>query len=154
MSNDENRFRSGFGWGVVATAVMSAVMLIGLVTGASPMPKPVPAAILGRLGAGGLPMPAMMALAAGAHLAYGGVWGGLLALRVRPVTIRAGLMLGIGLWGLMQLVVLPLLGWGAFGVEVTPAIAAATLVLHLIYGVVLGGLLDRGPSPAAPAEAT
>lgn len=154
MSNGENRFLSGFGWGVVATAVMSFLMLTGVATGVSPMPKPVPAAFLGKLGAAALPMPAMMALAAGSHLVYGGLWGGLLAIRVQPVTIKAGLMLGTGLWLLMQLVFLPFLGWGAFGMTVTPAIAVATLVLHLIYGLVLGGLLDRTGSSPAPAEAS
>jgi hypothetical protein len=36
-----------------------------------------------------------------------------------------------------------MLGWGAFGTAETPAIAAGTLVLHLIYGVVVGWTIDR-----------
>lgn len=145
MTTRKNRFPPGFGWGVVATIAMSAVMLIGVGTGMSPMPKPVPAAILGSLGAGAFPKPAMMALAATAHLAYGGFWGGLLAVFVRPVSLKAGLGLGVGLWLLMQLAVLPYLGWGLFGLSVTPKIAVATLLLHLVYGGVLGALVDRGP---------
>lgn len=145
MTTQGNRFLPGFGWGVVATIAMSAVMLIGVGTGMSPMPKPIPAAILGSLGAGALPKPAMMALAATAHLVYGGFWGGLLAVFVRPVSLKAGLGLGIGLWLLMQLAVLPYLGWGLFGMSVTPKIAGATLLLHLVYGGVLGALVDRGP---------
>lgn len=43
----------------------------------------------------------------------------------------------------MQLIVLPLLGWGVFGVAITPPTAVATLVLHLIYGPSLGWLIDR-----------
>lgn len=31
---------------------------------------------------------------------------------------------------------------GLFGTAITPAIAVATLVLHLIYGATLGWLLD------------
>lgn len=154
MTYQKDRFVPGFVWGVVATVVMSVFMLVGVATGMSPMPKPVPAAILGKLGAGGLPRPAMMAVAAGAHLAYGGLWAGLLATLVRPVTIGAGLLLGVGLWLVMQSVVLPLLGWGIFGTAITPTIAVATLVLHLVYGAALGGLLRwRGSSPA-PAEST
>lgn len=151
MINHRSRFLPAFGWGVVATAVMSLLNLVGVATGVSPMPKPVPAALLGKLGAGALSMPTMMTLAMGAHLAYGGLWGGLLATWVRPVTIKAGLMLGAGLWLLMQLVVLPFLGWGVFGKAVTPVIAVATLVLHLIYGMVLGGLLTRMNSTAEAA---
>lgn len=149
MTYYKNRFLPGFGWGVVATVVMSVLMLAAVATGMSPMPKPVPVALLGKLGAGTLPRPAMMALAAGAHLAYGGLSAGLLAALVRPVTIGAGLLLGFGLWLVMQFVVLPFLGWGVFGTSVTPAIAVATLVLHLVYGAVLGGLLEwRAASPA------
>lgn len=122
---------------------MSAVMLIGMRTGLSPMPKPIPAAIVGHLSAGDLPQPAIMALGGLAHLAYGGFWGGALAALVRQVSLKAGLVLGFVLWLVMQIVVLPFLGWGLFGVSVAPAIAVATLVLHLVYGGVLGILMDR-----------
>lgn len=85
----------------------------------------------------------MMALAGLAHLAYGGFWGGALAVLVRQVSLKAGLVLGFGLWLAMQIVVLPFLGWGVFGVSVAAAIAAATLVLHLLYGSAVGILIDR-----------
>ena len=44
----------------------------------------------------------------------------------------------------MGVVVLPLLGWGLFGTAITPRVAVATLLLHLVYGSVLGWSLDRG----------
>lgn len=152
MTERSSRFLTGVGWGIVATATMSAVMLIGMRTGLSPMPKPIPAAIVGRLGGSGLPEPAMMALAGLAHLAYGGFWGGALAALVREVSLKAGLVLGFVLWLVMQVVVLPVLGWGLFGVSVAPAIAGATLVLHLVYGGVLGGLLERASTPSSAAR--
>jgi len=34
-------------------------------------------------------------------------------------------------------------GWGVFGTAITPKIAVATLVLHLIYGATLGWGLRR-----------
>jgi len=43
----------------------------------------------------------------------------------------------------MQVVVLPFIGWGLFGAAITPKIAAATLLLHLIYGALVGWLVDR-----------
>jgi hypothetical protein len=149
MTERQTRFLTGFGWGVVATVAMSLLMLIGVGTGASPMPKPIPAAIVGRLGGAALPGPAMMALAAAAHLGYGGFWGGVLAVGIDRVTVKAGLALGVGLWLLMQVVVLPFVGWGLFGASVTPAIAGATLVLHLVYGGVLGALVDRGAATSS-----
>ena len=152
MTERRTRFLTGFGWGVVATVAMSLLMLIGMGTGASPLPKPIPVAIVGRIGGSALPGPAMMAVAALAHLAYGGFWGGVLAVGVGRVTLKAGLMLGVGLWLLMQVVVLPFVGWGAFGTSVTPAIAGATLLLHLVYGGVLGVLVDRKAAPSPGVE--
>lgn len=154
-TSERDRFVAGFGWGVAATLAMSAVMLAGLVSGMSPMPAPVPAAILERLGGGVWPTPVLMAAAAAAHLAYGGLWGGLLAWRARTVDVRKGVGLGLGLWLLMQVAVLPFLGWGLFGAAITPRIAVATLLLHLVYGVTLGVLVDRaGTGPGAGEAAT
>ena len=117
---------------------MIATTLMGL----SPMPKPIPAAVVSGL-FGELPRSLLMTLAVGSHLAYGGVWGGIFAAAIRKVTVGRGLRLGILLWLLMNLVVLPLIGWGLFGMRLTGAIGVATLVLHLIYGGTYGWLMDR-----------
>lgn len=148
---DTRRFGRGFGWGVVATIAMSAVMIVGLLTGMSPMPKPIPAAIVGKLTGGGLPQAATMGLAALLHLGYGGFWGGTLAALTRRITVWHGIGLGLALWLIMQVVVLPFLGWGLFGVSQTPKIALATLLLHIVYGATYGWLMDR--EVAARSEA-
>lgn len=122
---------------------MSILMLLAVVSGKSPMPQPIPKAIVAQLFGSGLPKPMMMVLAVGLHLGYGGVFGVLLARVARPVTIGKGLALCVGLWALMQVVFLPFLGWGMFGTAITPRIAVTTLVLHLVYGGVLGWALDR-----------
>lgn len=141
-----NRFWSGAGWGVVATLAMSALMILGLVTGVAPMPRPIPAAIVGNVTGGALPRPALMATAAILHLGYGAFWGGALAVMSSRITLGRGLALGVGLWMIMQVIVLPYLGWGAFGTARTPRIAVATLILHLVYGGTLGALADRSSS--------
>lgn len=125
---------------------MSVLMLIALISGISPMPQPVPKAVVGQLFSGERPKPAMMALAIGLHLGYGGLFGAVLARIARPVTMLKGLALGVGLWALMQVTFLPFLGWGLFGMTITPKIAVATLVLHVVYGGVLGWTLDRDRS--------
>jgi len=53
----------------------------------------------------------------------------------------------------MGLIFLPLLHWGRFGVYIHPAIGLATLLLHLVYGAVLGWLVVRSRrlEPAAGA---
>jgi hypothetical protein len=140
---DSRRIAVGFGWGVVATIAMSAVMILGVATGAAPMPKPIPVAIMAKLLGAGTPKPLLMLFGVTSHLAYGGVGGAVLAALTRPVTVWKGIALGVVLWLLMQVVVLPFLGWGAFGAAITPIIAVATLVLHLVYGATFGWLMDR-----------
>lgn len=136
------RLAAGFGWGIAATLAMSVLMVIGVTTGISPMPNPIPEAISSKV-LGGAPQPLILLLAVISHLAYGGIWGAVLAALTRPVTVWKGIALGVFLWLVMQIAVLPFLGWGLFGVAITPKIAGATLVLHLVYGATLGWLLDR-----------
>lgn len=147
MTSASNRFGHGFLWGVAATVVMSIPMLIATATGVSPLPEPIPPALSKKLLGAETKGPLVMLVAVVSHLGYGGVWAGLLAHQVRPVTVWRGLALGVGLWLLMQVVVLPILGWGLFGTVVTPAIAVGTLVLHLIYGATVGVGMDRSPVP-------
>ena len=141
MSFDRRRLAVAFGWGVVATMVMSVPMILATASGIAPMPKPIPAAIIGLIFGPGLPKPVHLLLAAVSHLAYGSVWALIFAAVVSRITVWKGLALGVVLWLLMQLIVLPMLGWGVFGTAVTPKIAVATLVLHLIYGGTLGALM-------------
>lgn len=140
----QKRLITGAIWGLVATVAMSVVMLVGTATGVAPMPKPIPAALVSHtLGLSEGPL--LMLLAALAHLGYGALAGAALAGLVRRVNVWIGLGWGAVLWALMGLVWLPYLGWGLFGTAVTPKIAVATLVLHLIYGLTLGLLLARKP---------
>lgn len=139
----ESRFLPGVGWGAVATVAMSIPMIAGAVAGFLPMPRPIPVAIVGTILGEGIPRPALMALATGSHLAYGGVAGGILAVLTRPVTVPRGLGWSVLLWSVMGIAWLPFLGWGLFGTGISPRVAVATLVLHLIYGGTLGWLMDR-----------
>jgi ABC-type multidrug transport system permease subunit len=107
------------------------------------MPEPVPKALVSLVFGAGLPAPLLVALSAGSHLGYGGVFGAALARFYPEAGIREGFGLGVLLWLVMEIVVLPVLGWGFFGAAITPKIAVATLVLHLIYGGTLGWGLRR-----------
>lgn len=140
------RLFRGFGYGVTATIVMSMLVVLGGRSGLSPIPEPIPKAIVTAVLGVSEPKPIGIGLAVGLHLAYGGAFGAVLADRVRPVTAAKGALLGIVLWVVMGLIVLPVLGWGIFGTTITPKIAVATFFLHLVYGTVLGGVLDRTPN--------
>ena len=74
---ENKRILKGFVWGVIATVGMSLIMIFGKLSGLSPMPKPIPVAIVVRV-FGELPKPAVMTLAIILHLVYGGFWAGVL----------------------------------------------------------------------------
>lgn len=138
----------GAGWGVVATLAMTAVMALGVATNTSPIPKPVPVALVGQ-SVGPLPRPALMGRALCAHLGYGTLAGALLAAATGRVTLIRGLAFGVALWLVMGLGWLPYLGWGWFGLAKGAPVAGATLMLHLICGATLDWLMEcRQPRPA------
>ena len=123
------------------TLFVPLVMFLVVITGMSPRPNPIPLALVSQVFGATAPKPLLMVLAIFAHLAYGGFWGTVLAVSIRPVTVWKGIGLGVFLWLVMQLVFLPFLGWGIFGSAITPRIAVVTLVLHVIYGTTLGFLM-------------
>ncbi len=94
-----------------------------------------------------MPHPLLVVLAVGFHLAYGGLWGGVLWAVARRVTVWKGIGLGVFLWLIMQLAVFPFLGWGVFASGLNSKIAAAALVEHLVFGTVLGFLGMRSTAP-------
>lgn len=132
-------------WGTLA---MSLVMGAATASGASPLPQPVPAALVGAA-LGTVAKPFLMITALLLHFAIGGVSGALLASVQDRITYGNALGLGVLLWLGMQLVVFPVVGWGIFGTAVTPKLAVATLVPHLVYGGVLGWYGQRNPAMAA-----
>jgi hypothetical protein len=142
-----SRVAAGAGWGVLATVAMSVVMVVGVATDVAPMPEPIPAALVTRT-LGTLPQPAVLVLAVATHLSYGAAAGAVLAGLLRRVTVWHALAYAAVLWAVMGLAWLPYLGWGLFGTAVAPTVAAATLVLHVTYGLVLGLLLDRNAGHA------
>jgi hypothetical protein len=137
------RAKQGFVWGLGATLAMTIIMFLGTVSGMSPIPRPVPPAVAETVFGAALPSMLIAPLGMLFHFLYGGIWAALFAVWSKPLTIAKGAGLGLFLWLLMQVTVLPLLGWGVFGSAVTVQIAVATLVLHLVYGLVLGALGDR-----------
>jgi hypothetical protein len=135
---DSDLLWNGLWWGVVGTFGMSILMMTGTLTGMSPMPKPIPLAIINKTLGEDKPKPLRMGLALLSHFAYGGFWGIVFAYVVEDPSIWKGLILGTALWLIMQVVVLPFLDWGMFGKKVTMKIAMATLILHLVYGGIVG----------------
>lgn len=131
-------FKRGLVWGFFGTLAMTIIMITGTVLQMSPMPAPIPIAIAKWI-LGDLPKPILVIVGMLSHFVYGGMAGIIFSILLKDaVHLWKGLIWGIILWIGMQIIILPLLGWGFFGAEVSPKIAVATLILHLIYGGVLG----------------
>lgn len=136
---------NGLWWGVVGTFGMSIIMMTGTLTGMSPIPKPVPLAITDKALGEDKPKPLRMGMAMLSHFTYGAIWGAIFVLIVDDVTIWKGLILGAFLWLIMQVVVFPFLGWGAFGKKISMKIGMVTLILHLVYGAIVAWMAIEHP---------
>lgn len=125
----------GFAAGFAATLVLSALMLLKSMMGLMPALDVI--SMLGAMSGGGAAMGWL------GHFLIGTVlWGGLFAWGNDYVPgesqLIKGLWFGTGAWLLMMLFVMPLAGAGLFGLNIGIMAAVMTLVLHWVYGAVLG----------------
>lgn len=136
--------------GALAALIMFLCMQALVVVGIAPFNTPPSAAFL--ISVDMPPEP----LAAIGHFLYGMLWSMVLVGIYGPRTsIGKGLTLSLLLWLVMMVVYTPVIGWGLFGFggegQALPAdhplhlsdpitYVIATLVIHLIYGAIIGGL--------------
>jgi hypothetical protein len=123
--------------GFVATVVLSALMVMKSMMGL--MPELDVVAMLSKM------MGSSPAMAWIAHFMIGTVvWGGLFAWLdphlPRNSHVLKGITFGIGAWLLMMIAVMPMAGAGPFGVNFGMMAPGMTMVLHIIFGAVLGGV--------------
>jgi uncharacterized membrane protein YagU involved in acid resistance len=126
------------------TLVMSGVAAMAPMMGMPPMN---PAAMMAE------PMGGSMALGWMAHLMVGNVLGFAFAWVVAarlpgPLALR-GALFSVAPWLLAQLMVMPMMGKGLFSGSMT--MAAGSLMGHLVYGAVLGGVLSAAHVETAPS---
>ena len=120
--------------GIVATAVLSGLMLMKNAMGIMPQLDMIK--MLSSM------MGVSMAAAWMAHFGIGAMWGALFALAYRVIpggtAVVKGMLLLTGAWLLMMVMVMPMAGAGLFGMHMGLMAPMMTLVLHLIFGAVLG----------------
>ena len=135
--------------GFVATIVLSAIMLMKQSMGLMPELDPI-AMIAGMAGASS---PAVGWIG---HFVIGSVfWGAGFAIvspyLPGPYWLR-GTTFAVGAWLMMMIVMMPIAGAGPFGLSLSMMVPVASLVLHVVFGLVLGviyGLLgDKQGSTA------
>ncbi len=142
-------FGRGILAGLVATAVLSAIMIMKQAMGVMPLLNPI-GMISGMLHA-------PLAVGWAMHLMIGVVLWGVLYAVVSPLLpgrpwLR-GAEFATGAWLIMMIVLMPMAGAGAFGLKIGMVAPLATLMLHWIYGAVLGGVFGGAPKAAAPQVA-
>jgi hypothetical protein len=120
--------------GIVATAVMSALMLMKSAMGIMPQ--------LDVIQMLSMMMGVSIAMAWVVHFMIGAIWGLLFALGYRAIPGRSsvvkGILFGVAAWLLMMVMVMPMAGAGFFGMKMGLMAPMMTLALHIIFGAVLG----------------
>lgn len=129
--------------GFIATVVLSAVMLLKGMMGM--MPEMNAIKMLTAMAHGFMNTPAVPIVGWLLHFVIGSVvWGMLFAVLIRHIPGRSstvkGLVFGTAAWLLMMIMVMPLAGAGLFGLQLGMGAPVATLVLHWVFGAVLGAV--------------
>jgi len=146
-----NHYTSGLIAGLMATIVLSVLMLIKTAMGMLPELSAI--AMLAGLANQYAGLPGTPLVGWVLHFLIGTLlWGLLFAwLGTRipgPSHIVRGIVFSVGAWVLMMIILMPLAGAGLFGLQMGIAAPVATLVLHIIFGAVLGAvygaLVHRG----------
>ncbi len=126
--------------GLVATIVLSAIMLMKGMMGL--MPELDVVAMLAVM----MHSSAMMGWIA--HFMIGAfVWGVSYAVLQGSIPggndMMKGVVFGVGAWMIMMLAVMPMAGAGMFGMKLGMMAPVMTMMLHAIFGAVLGGVYGR-----------
>ncbi len=129
------KISAGFGAGFIATVVLSALMIGKGMMGMMPALNVID--MLSHM------MGAPMFTGWLAHFFIGTIaWGAAFALLYERIPTASaaskGIVFAIGAWLAMMVLVMPLAGAGLFGLKLGLMAPVATLVLHIIYGAVLG----------------
>lgn len=137
-----NKFLAGLLSGLVATVVLSILMIMKGMMGLMPDVNVI-AMLAKQMGAG-----AVMGWAA--HFMIGVVAYGLaytLIFSKLPFGGHwlRGMILGVAGWLAMMVAVMPMMGAGLFGMNLPSGmmVPVATLMLHVIFGLVLGLVYDK-----------
>lgn len=137
--------KAGLVAGFVATVVLSAMMVAKTMMGV--MPELDVVAMLSAM----MEAPALMGWVG--HFMIGTLaWGGGFAVVYRIIpgsgTVMKGILFGVAAWLGMMVMVMPMAGAGLFGMAFGIMAPMMTLVLHIVFGAVLGAVYQAQAKPA------
>lgn len=144
-SNGRSWLRAvGIGIAVTVAVATAIVMLVLTFAGASPFPKPPSLAFAETLLRRPLPLPVGLLF----HTAYVTFWSVIFVRYFPRRNIKTALTLAGVLWLAILLVFFPIVGWGLTGLNVSPRLIPASFVPHLLFGLLLWGLVKYAPRSA------
>ncbi|MEF2548484.1 DUF6789 family protein [Aurantimonas sp. E1-2-R+4] len=140
------RYANGVIAGFVATIVLSAIMLMKSAMGLMPQLNVIQ--MLTEMGTNYGGLPASPVIGWIMHLFIGSILWGLIFAATAPMWpgssyLARGASFSVSAWLLMMIVAMPMAGAGFFGMALGIMAPIATLVLHVIYGLVLGAVFGR-----------
>ena len=156
-NNSTTNIGKGLTAGLAATVALLILMILKAQVGLMPG-LDIPKMLAGLAGAPGQPL-----VGWAVHLVIGIVLYGIAIATLDDRlpgdgSLMHGLVLAVVGWLIMMLVLLPLAGAGLFGMNMGIMAAVMTLILHLIFGAVLGWtygrLMRRDPILATDGSAT
>lgn len=118
--------------GLVTAVALSLIMVPLNKAGISPMPKPLGLAFAQTL-LGEVPMAVGLLF----HVVYVTFWSVVFTAFFRHLTFLNALWLGLFLWALVLIFFFPFVGWGFFGLAVSPKLIVASLVPHVLFALFL-----------------
>ena len=125
------------GVGVITAVVLSAIMMAGMKTGISPMPKPLGLAFASTVLGTEVPLPVGLLF----HVAWVTLWSVVYVALFRDrLTFGRALGLALVLWVLALVAFFPFVGWGFLGLAVSPKLIVGALVPHVLFAVLLWAL--------------
>jgi hypothetical protein len=120
------------GVGIATAVILSLVMVPAFKMGISPLPKPLGLAFAQVL-FGDVPLPVGLLF----HVAYVTFWSVVYLAFFERRTFLNALWLALGLWLGVLVIFFPIVGWGFFGLAVSPKLIVASLVPHVLFAAVL-----------------
>lgn len=123
--------------GIGVAVLTAALMLIGLKSGVSPLPRPLGLAFAETLIGTELPLPVGLLF----HTVWVTLFTAVYVVLFRDaLTFMRAFWLAAGLWALVLAFFFPFVGWGFFGLAVSPRLIVAAAVPHLLFAVFLWAL--------------
>ncbi|HVB15878.1 MAG TPA: hypothetical protein VNF04_05045 [Stellaceae bacterium] len=141
------RLAKAIGIGVATAIILAVINVIALHSHVSPLPKPLGLAFAETVFGRALPLPLGLLF----HVAWVTFFSvAYVVLWPDALTLRNALLLAAALWLLVMIVFFPIVGWGFFGLAVSPKLIIPTTVSHLLFAVILWGLARLLLQPSAP----